>query len=214
MATVTGLPIYNYVIQLTNFGGSANWNSCRSDDGDTTYVYISGAGPTTAVLSPVTYRDLYIRDGAEPANQGTISNLRVGVKCRAVGSVGVTTVASCIPKLQILDAATEYGASQNITTSYAVYTQDWATNPATGIAWTWEKVHLAIPGVSLTQGFSQVWVPSGGKDPGYYTYQTHEVRCTYVYLEVTYTPAATASAARLINATIPFSPVTSAPAGT
>jgi len=73
-------------------------------------------------------------------------------------------------KAVIRTYATDYeGSVQELTTSYLDYIQEWTLNPNTSDNWTWSEVDALEAGVSLRkEGIAG------------------EVRCTQVYVEVTY----------------------------
>ena len=62
------------------------------------------------------------------------------------------------------------GANQTLTSSYALYSGQWNTNPATEVAWTWDD----IDALQISIGLSQ-------------TVNTYRSRCTQAYVEVDYT---------------------------
>ena len=127
-----------------------------SADNDTTYVYCGGTE---------SYRDLYALP-AHSVGSGTINSVKVYVTCRRSAS----GVAYCRPSLRSNTTVTD-GDEQEITGSYAVYSQQWNTNPANG-NWTWDDIDALQIGVVLRNDGSS------------------SVRCTQVYVEIDYTPAA------------------------
>lgn len=124
-----------------------------SDD-DTTYVE-SGAG---------TYEtDLY--NLPDPSLSGTINSVTVYVNAKGTkAGIGAVT--------RIKTNGVAYNGSDiTLTTSYAIYSTIYTTNPQTAIDWTWDEVNALQVGVGLKK-------PTGGA----------MARCTQVYVEVDYTP--------------------------
>ncbi len=93
------------------------------------------------------------------ASIGTITG--VTIYCRARKSSGNGAVQPTI-----YTSSTEYnGSTQNLTTSWDDYSQEWTTNPSTGMAWTWPDIINIQAGQALdghnnsNPAYStQVWV--------------------------------------------------------
>lgn len=99
---------------------------------------------------------------------GTIYQIEVFFRCKAQN-----TPTRSSAKAVIKTGGTVYaGTSKTVTTSWADYSQVWATNPDTGLPWTWPEIDALQAGVALRR-----CQPSG---VGYRTY------CTQVYVEVEY----------------------------
>ena len=64
------------------------------------------------------------------------------------------------------------GAQEALTTSWTDYSEVWATNPATGLAWTWTEIDNLEAGITLYRLGSGSHVPA----------------CTQVWVEVEYVP--------------------------
>lgn len=137
-----------------------NWE-CVGDD-DYPYVYPSAATPW--------FRDLYNLPAS--VGQGTINKItlyfRVTTPWSDTRAKGAIKSNAIVTETAEKDPYTDFGG--NILGTYA---QEWDTNPATGLAWTWADIDALQIGVALL----------GGE---YYEY----VHCTQVYVEVDYTPPA------------------------
>ena len=137
-----------------------HWDAVNEDppDDDTTYVHTASG----------TYqRDLYALPTSVGA--GPISQIEVFLRWRA----GQFTAYDVGIKASIRTHATNYEGSEHLTTSetYANISHIWTTNPNTGSAWTWAEIDALEIGVSLWGGPAEKYV-----------------RCTQVYVVVTYTP--------------------------
>lgn len=98
-------------------------------------------------------------------DSGTITNVRVIAVAK-----GVTTPEAV--QLFVRIGTTDYVATaQNLTTSYATYTNDWANNPATSAAWTTSDIS------SLQAGFKGV-----AND----TWDSDIQRVSQLYIDVTF----------------------------
>jgi len=139
----------------TAVGATNNWECVDEvpSDNDTTYVYIAAND----------VRDSYNLQ-AHTTETGTITNVRVYV--RALCALAGKTI-----RLAVVIGGTAYeaAAAKALTTSYADYYDDWAQNPETPDAWTWDAID------ALEVSFMSVKL--AGK----------EARVTTVWLEVTYT---------------------------
>ena len=142
-----------------------------------TYVYKNGAsGPSAAT-------DLFDlpNHGAEA---GVINYVRVYHRHR-------DNNAGCAMSSQpyVRTGGSDYaGTSVASTTSFVTSYTEWATNPNTGLAWTWTDIDNLIAGVKLTG--NSVWTPEDNSDPkypieGYWT--NYAAMCTQVYVVVGYT---------------------------
>ena len=115
---------------LTEFivsGCSSNFECVdeTSADDDTTYVYES----TTS------QDDYYDTSGTEQTGT-TISNVELTTRVKTSGGAVVGTLA---PGLRV-DASNYLGSASAWTSSYTNQTDNWATNPATEVAWTWSDI--------------------------------------------------------------------------
>lgn len=140
---------------LTTDGCGSNWQCVdeTSSDDDATRVKRGSNSYLT---------DVYALENPADTSCPVTS---VTVYCRArkhhtLGAVKPTVYVS----------GTEYnGSEQSVTTSYADYHQEWTTNPATSLAWTWQEVINLEAGLALKG-------QNAGK-PGY---------CTQVWVVVAY----------------------------
>jgi hypothetical protein len=92
-----------------------------------------------------------------------------------------------IVKIAIKPGVTVTESAEKALTDYATWTtvsQEWATNPDTGSAWTWEEIATLQIGVALKQEFDY----------------TDSLRCTQVYVEIEYTPAPVVTAINIGDA--------------
>jgi hypothetical protein len=98
-----------------------------------------------------------------------------------VGKVNVTIVARAdvpasderVQIMLVIGGTKYYGKSYTVTITQTEYTSEWATNPATGSAWTWSDIDSLEAGVrSLQEGAS--W--------------TGEIRVSQLYIEAFQTP--------------------------
>lgn len=139
-------------------GATYNWQCVdeESPDDDTTYVYSA---------HPDEGRDLYNL----PASSGTgaINSVKVYIHARGTES----SVQDAKPALKIHGVAKE-GTNIDLTASYANYSQQWNTNPATNQAWEWPEIDDLQIGVWLD----------------YVSGKETNARCTQVYVEIDYSP--------------------------
>jgi uncharacterized repeat protein (TIGR02543 family) len=143
---------------LSRITGSQNYycvDDTGSGDGDSTYVYKTGQGDTG--------RDTYATENTGAS--GTISSLTIYIRSRQYSGSGTARTV-------IRTYSTYYlGNSESLTSSYAVDSTVYNTNPNTGSAWTWTEINALEIGVELYESGSG-----------------NEIRCTQVWVEVTYTP--------------------------
>ena len=138
--------------------GEANWEDVDEEtaDNDTTYVYNSTTPAKTDVynLTPHT-------------GSGTINSVTVYAVAKKTGGTGnnITIV--------IRTGGTNYNGAtgaQSLTTSYATYSDSWATNPKSGNPWSWDDIDALQAGCTLSYKIG------------------YQNRCTQVYVVVDYTP--------------------------
>jgi len=93
----------------------------------------------------------------------------VSVHCRAL-KAALWTVGRA--KLVLRTYGTDYEGPENtVSSSWTEYSSEWATNPATGLAWTWDEIEQLEAGLSL-----QTSSPAS------------RVQCTQVWVDVAYGP--------------------------
>ncbi len=119
----------------------AHWQACASNDDDTSYAYTtSGSYQNDRYALP----DL--------ALTGTINSVTINIMARATASptrAGARTL--------IRTNGTNYlGTDIILTTGYATYSTAYATNPNTGLAWTWTEINNLQAGVSLRRSGSGI----------------------------------------------------------
>ena len=119
-------------------------------------------------------RDLYnIADHA--VGSGTINFIKVYARCRAYGEPDQVSLKIAIKSgtgSGDPDTVSE-GSEETVTTSFANYSHQWDTNPATSAAWTWDEIDKLQAGIALRQAEHTAF--------GWATV------CTQVYVEVDYT---------------------------
>ena len=142
-----------------------NVDDVEADD-DTTYV-----GTETA--NSVWTRDLY----NIPAGKGghTIASVKVYLRCKTHLAADQVCVKAAIKSgTEVSEGAAFLPAPAGSWNTYLAGT--WATDPNTGVAWTWDAIDALQVGVSMRQG------KNSDVANHYCTY------CTQVFLEVDYTP--------------------------
>ena len=142
-----------------------------------TYVYKNGAsGPAAAT-------DLFTLPN-HSSEAGVINYVRVYHRHRS--NYAITMYSQPYVRM----GGTDYAGTQvSISTSWATSHTQWATNPNTSLAWTWNDIDNLIAGVKLTG--NSVWTPEDYSDPknpieGYWT--NYAALCTQIYVAVNYTP--------------------------
>ena len=136
--------------------GLSNWDCVDEEpqNGDTDYVYATA----TALADSYGLQDTALTGYS-------ISNVRIGTYAKQ------TTGNEKLKQMLVIGGVSYYGAvDHQPATTYSLYTNDWAINPATGLSWTWSDINL------LEAGFESR-VAGGWKG---------EIRVTQLYVEVTY----------------------------
>jgi len=103
------------------------------------------------------------------AESGTINSVKLYARCKYEVLGGVV---SGYVKLNATSGTA--GTQQNLTTSWAVYTQTWTTNPDDSAAWEWSDIDALIAGITLNMS---------ALDKG----NTGNSYCSQFYVEVDYT---------------------------
>jgi hypothetical protein len=117
------------------------------------------------------YRDLY--NLPAHSGSGTINSVTVYANCK-----GMSTPTQTSLKIAIKTGGTAYESSEiTVTTSYALYSNTWTTNPYTGVAWTWDDIDALQAGINMRRCINSS--------------TNSNTRCTQVYVEVDYTAAVT-----------------------
>ena len=144
-------------------------------DSDSTYIESAstyhGAGDWITFALP-----------AHSVGSGTINKMTVFIICRGIANGGAGQYYDSFE--HIYTHSTHYGATSNgqrTNTTYESTSFEWATNPNTGLAWTWAEIDALEIGFNLG---GAAWLG----------------RCTQVYAEVDYTePGWTGKIAGVIN---------------
>lgn len=139
--------------------GEANWEDVDDPVGNPD-------DDTTRVLTDQT---TYQKDTYAMANHSEGHGIitKVTVNFRAMGSDNTTgDKAKAVIRTHSMDYE---GSVNDLTTSYADYSAEWTTNPNTSDNWTWSEVDALAAGIALKREGT-----------------TGNVRCTQVYVEVTY----------------------------
>ena len=128
------------------------------------YVYISGS-------STATQTDNYALAN-HSTESDTINSVTLKAYSKEVATGSDATHASI--KFGVRMEATNYlGSAQNLTTTTALYSATWATNPNTGSAWTWTNIDALIP-------ILQLYMHASDKS------NYNVPRCFMFWVEVTY----------------------------
>ena len=143
------------ITNLTASGCGSNYQCVdeSSSDDDATYVERASNSYRTDVYSLAN----------SGVGSGTIDSVVLHCHVRKTQLQGEVQ-----PTLYV--SSTEYnGTAQSLTTSYVDYSQAWATNPNTSVAWTWTEINDLQAGVRLK-----------GQNSSFPAY------CTQVWVEVFY----------------------------
>jgi len=142
--------------EWSSVSGCVNHWECvdeASADDDDTYVYKVGQDAAGQI-------DLYNLDNHR-GGSGTINNVKIYARCRIDGDCGVYTSI----QLRVKTEGTVYGpVKMEPGASWVTYSHTYATNPKTGLAWTWDEVDALQVGASndnangCTYKLTQVYV--------------------------------------------------------
>ncbi len=162
-------------VEGSYWGGAGTWANMNSDDGDTSYWGNNGAYPGQ--------KQSWAMSNTIPAHVA-INSVTFYYKARYVGLapdfIGYVEIAG----------VRRSGSSHTLTTTYTEYSSTWATNPATGVAWTDAQIYAADFGVNTVVSFGT----------------TRAARVTYCYVVVAYTaPSAHAVTSSSASAIAPTS---------
>ena len=129
--------------------GGTNYNYEAIDEttlSETDYCWVSGSG------SSQTSEDIYgFPDHS--SETGTINSVTVKAYCKKVIK-GTDANNVTIRPLVSIGGTSYYGAAQNLTTSTALYSKSWTTNPATSSAWSWTNIDNLLAGDELTSHYT------------------------------------------------------------
>jgi hypothetical protein len=84
---------------------------------------------------------------------GTINSVTVKAYCKKVIKGTSANNVMFRPVVKI-STTSYYGSSNNLTASTALYSNSWATNPATSSAWTWTNIDDLLAGDELTSNYT------------------------------------------------------------
>jgi prepilin-type N-terminal cleavage/methylation domain-containing protein len=116
-------------------GSYADVDDTAANDSDRVFASTTSAAVTFAL--------------EDPSQSGTITAVRLVVRANRVG----LNPFQIRPRLRSTSAMLNYDSAPiTLTTSYANYTTSYATNPLTGLAWTWSDVNDLQAGVLLSTG--------------------------------------------------------------
>jgi hypothetical protein len=149
-------------------------------DDNATFVYVD--------LVTNNKRDLYALP-SHSVGSGTIN--KITVKAR-----GCSSYSNGTAKLVVRTYSTAYESAEKTIIPYADWSdieQEWATNPYTNAAWTWDEIDN-----NLEAG---IWLHQVGS--GSYAY----ARCTQVYVEVDYNPPVIVTPGTLALTLTTYAPV-------
>jgi type IV pilus assembly protein PilY1 len=140
-----------------------------SSDEDATYI--KNTNSTNPVIMDFNYAN------AEPAAGEPLGAIKVEVYIRAKSNTPNTRRINAILRVDGVDYAS---AAENITSGYNTYSMEWATNPKTNSAWTWDQIkQIATSGGGNLDGF-------GLKAAQAYLSST-SIRVTQVYMTASVT---------------------------
>lgn len=150
-----------------------HWNNSRTGGATEKHLQVdevTSDGDTTYFQCATTKHGFeFFGMGATGISEGTITNVRAVFLCRNVTATGYSRAI-----VGTGSGAYSYGDTKTSTTSYQTFTQDWATNPRTGVSWVWNDFVNYYFGVE-----------------GWASATKSNNRCTQFYLEITYTEPAT-----------------------
>jgi len=129
--------------------GGTNYNYEAIDEttlDEADYCWVSGSG------SSQTAEDLYgFPDHS--SETGTINSVTVKAYCKKIIKGTDANNVTFRAALQISNTS-YYGSANNLTTSTALYSNSWATNPATSSAWSWTNIDNLLAGDELTSHYT------------------------------------------------------------
>jgi hypothetical protein len=140
-------------------GGASDYTNLNSDDADTTYFHAENP-------YGYWYADFTYNMSNFASSYYTINSVTVYVKARENGGYG----QSIYPMVRI-NGASYYGSNTSLTNTYTIYSKTWSVNPSTGTNWTASEINSAMFGYK-----------------GYSTGTSDQLRVTYMYIAVDYSP--------------------------
>jgi len=110
------------------------------------YVWVDGGASSQTLYDTFGYPD-------HSTESETINSVTVKAYCKK--AVTGTDASNVRIRPQVSIGGTGYyGAAQNLTSSTALYTKAWTTNPATSSAWSWTNIDNLIAGIELTSHYT------------------------------------------------------------
>lgn len=134
----TILPSSNWNVGWALGAGSSRWEACRSDDGDTSYIYKVGD-----VISDQIFE---MDDLGLPAGVMT-DNVRIYMKCKH-GSGSAPEVRTAV----VIGTSYHYGTAETLTSNWTDYFTDHILNPETGKKWTRSELDGVRMGLESVAG--------------------------------------------------------------
>ena len=110
------------------------------------YCWVDGNG------SSLTQSDIYgFPDHS--SETGTINSVTVKAYCKKVIKGTDANNVTFRPLVKISNTS-YYGSANNLTATTALYSNSWATNPATSSAWSWTGIDNLLAGDELTSHYT------------------------------------------------------------
>jgi len=109
------------------------------------HCYAPGSGSSLTLLDVYGFPD-------HSTETETINSVSIKAYCKKIVTGTNANNVTIRPAVRI-GGTDYYGAAQNLTTSTALYTKSWTTNPATTEAWSWTNVDNLLAGDELTSNY-------------------------------------------------------------
>lgn len=110
------------------------------------YLWVDGGAASQAVYDNFGFPN-------HSTESETINSVTVKAYCKKVVT-GTDSNNVTIKPLISISGTGYYGDAQNLTSSTALYTKAWTTNPATSSAWSWTNIDNLIAGLELTSHYT------------------------------------------------------------
>lgn len=146
-------------------------DEATKDEAD--YTYLAATAEGNAQLDLYGFPD-------HSSESGTINSVTVKAYLKYILTGTCTNNATFNPSVKI-SSTTYASGEQNLTSSTALYSYAWTTNPATSSAWTWSEIDALLAGDYIKNG----WVDKSNRRTPY-KYQ--------LWVEVDYTEGGAAKA--------------------
>lgn len=147
MSTLILRPNAASVTGQTRVGGT-NYNYEAIDEStldEADYCWVSGGSLSDTRFDIYGFPD-------HSSETGTINSVTVKAYCKKVIKGTDANNVTFRPVVKI-STTSYYGSSNNLTASTALYSNSWATNPATSSAWTWTNIDDLLAGDELTSNY-------------------------------------------------------------